>query len=230
MGKLITISGIDGVGKETQTKLTAEYFRAKGYKVATISFPRYNITKSSKLIRHYLSGEFGDIFDVDPYFSGMLYALDRKESKESLELLLNTNDIVICDRYVLDGILYGLAKLPLYKIEAVNYSNWQHDLEYYNFKIPKPNLQLFLHIPVNLSQKLIENRNKLSNNLTIDIHEKNLIYQSKVLEVLKNSFGRQIKIKIINCFDLNNDDIYNKSYITNLITNTIEEYFGRCYH
>ncbi|AZC00143.1 hypothetical protein DKE52_003910 [Acinetobacter pittii] len=41
MGKLISIEGIDGSGKNTQTQLLVNNLREKNFLVETISFPQY---------------------------------------------------------------------------------------------------------------------------------------------------------------------------------------------
>jgi dTMP kinase len=39
--RLIAIEGLDGSGKETQTKLLRQFLEAQGAKVGSISFPQY---------------------------------------------------------------------------------------------------------------------------------------------------------------------------------------------
>ena len=58
MGKLIIFEGLDGSGKGTQTKLTADRLRQRGADLRQITFPNYQ-SPSSSLVKMYLGGEFG---------------------------------------------------------------------------------------------------------------------------------------------------------------------------
>ena len=46
-GELYVIEGLDGCGKETQTKLLLNRLKERGEKVKLISFPNYNAESSS---------------------------------------------------------------------------------------------------------------------------------------------------------------------------------------
>ena len=59
MGKLIIFEGLDGSGKGTQTKLTAQRLKEQGRELRQITFPDYE-SESSALVKMYLSGAFGD--------------------------------------------------------------------------------------------------------------------------------------------------------------------------
>ena len=57
-GRLITIEGLDGSGKGTQTGLLYQALEQQGLPVKKISFPRYE-SDSSALVKMYLAGDFG---------------------------------------------------------------------------------------------------------------------------------------------------------------------------
>ena len=85
-GFFIVIDGTDGSGKATQTKLLAEKLKKSGRKVKTIDFPQYENNFFGKMVGRYLSGEFGKSSEVSPYLASILYAGDRFEEKEPIEL------------------------------------------------------------------------------------------------------------------------------------------------
>ena len=77
MGKLIIFEGLDGSGKGTQTKLTADRLRQRGADLRQITFPNYE-SNSSALVKMYLAGEFGEHpDDVNAYAASSFYAVDR---------------------------------------------------------------------------------------------------------------------------------------------------------
>ena len=77
MGKLIIFEGLDGSGKGTQTKLTADHLRQRGADLRQITFPNYE-SNSSALVKMYLAGEFGEHpDDVNAYAASSFYAVDR---------------------------------------------------------------------------------------------------------------------------------------------------------
>ena len=59
MGQLIIFEGLDGSGKGTQTKLTAQRLQEQGKDLRQVTFPNYE-SDSSALVKMYLSGAFGD--------------------------------------------------------------------------------------------------------------------------------------------------------------------------
>ena len=77
MGQLIIFEGLDGSGKGTQTKLTAQRLKEQGRDLRQITFPDYD-SESSALVKMYLSGAFGDKpDDVNAYAASSFYAVDR---------------------------------------------------------------------------------------------------------------------------------------------------------
>lgn len=68
-GSLIVVEGLDGSGKETQTKKLVERLTVEGLQVKKIEFPRYD-SESSALIKMYLRGDFGDKAAINEHYSG----------------------------------------------------------------------------------------------------------------------------------------------------------------
>lgn len=170
-GKLVVFEGADGVGKSTQAKLLFRYLISKKVPARHISFPRYNTTWG-KQIRRYLSGDFGNLKDIDPYFISMLYAGDRLAASEEIKGWLGSGKIVICDRYCASNIGHHAARLKTLS-ERRRYITWLENLEYRENKIPREDLVILLKMPAILSMGLMEGRK-------FDIHESNKKYMREV--------------------------------------------------
>ena len=100
MGKLIIFEGLDGSGKGTQTKLTADHLRQRGADLRQITFPNYE-SNSSALVKMYLAGEFGEHpDDVNAYAASSFYAVDRFASyKTDWGEFYREGGLVLSDRY-----------------------------------------------------------------------------------------------------------------------------------
>jgi len=155
-GKLIVIDGIDGSGKATQTKFLAEKLRAEGRTVETLDFPQYTQNFFGGMVRRYLDGEFGPATEVNPYLASLLYAADRWESSQKLFSWLSEGKIVILDRYYTSNLIHQSTKIDLPKLKE--YIDWEKKLEFEIFKIPRPNLVVYLHVDCEQAHELIGQR------------------------------------------------------------------------
>ena len=112
MGQLIIFEGLDGSGKGTQTKLTAQRLKEQGRDLRQITFPDYD-SESSALVKMYLSGAFGDKpDDVNAYAASSFYAVDRFASyKTDWGEFYREGGLVLSDRYTTsnaapDAVIY----------------------------------------------------------------------------------------------------------------------------
>lgn len=103
-GRIITFEGIDQSGKETQSKLLTERLKDLGFSVGHLYFPDYE-TAIGKELRAFLDGEKA----YSPIVRQMLYAANRYEKIEEINVLLHEKDFVIIDRYIPSGLAYGLV-------------------------------------------------------------------------------------------------------------------------
>lgn len=172
LGKLIVIEGLDGSGKNTQTKLLSEYLQKNGQKASHISFPDYN-QPSSTLVRMYLNSEFGsDPNDVNAYAASSFYAVDRFASfKKFWQKEYFEGHHILCDRYTTSNAIYQMCKLP--KASWGSFLDWLCDFEYEKLKLPKPDKVIYLSVPLEISQKLLNQRYSGDENKK-DLHEANL--------------------------------------------------------
>ena len=159
---LVAIEGIDGSGKGTQAQMLLERAREEGCTAALLSFPQYQVTQSSKWIAEYLKGDFGELNEVPPLFAGMMFALDRYESKNQIDHSLKEHHLVIMDRYVASNLAYQGARVvnddrSIFD-DRTKFVDRLLKLEYEIYGLPKPNLTLFLDMPVSFSEHLISER------------------------------------------------------------------------
>ncbi|MEC9038603.1 MAG: dTMP kinase [Pseudomonadota bacterium] len=179
MSKLIAIEGIDGSGKNTQTELLLSRFSAEGQRAKKISFPCYSDTFFGREVGRYLNGEFGSLAQVHPKLAAMLYAGDRYEKCSYINQLLSDGVFVIADRYVPSNIAHQSVKVS----EDVrhDFEKWVEELEYKVYKMPKPDLVLFLDVPPKKSQELILMKEKRDyTEKARDLHEENEDYLTDV--------------------------------------------------
>jgi dTMP kinase len=183
-GKLIVIDGSDGVGKATQTKLLIERLRQEGIPVETLDFPQYTQNFFGRLIRECLDGKHGDFIAVDPHIASVLYAADRFESRTKIEQWLARGKVVVLDRYVSANQLHQGGKIRDSKKRKA-FLEWLDAMEHAVFKIPRPDLVIYLHLPTELSLRLIDGRGKK------DQAERNVRYlanaKASALKIIKSN-------------------------------------------
>lgn len=174
MGKLIVLEGLDGSGKSTQTDLTVKYLKNEGIDFRKIKLPDYG-SPSSTLVKMYLSGDFGKHADcVNAYAAGAFYAVDRYASfnldwKKDYE----NRRLIIADRYATSNSIYQMEKLNTDEWDA--YLEWSSDFEYNKLGIPRPDLVIFLDMPVAISQQLMTERYGGDENEK-DVHENDVAF------------------------------------------------------
>ncbi len=195
MGKLIVIDGIDGAGKQTQAEILVTSLKQRGYDVKFITFPTYQ--KSSALVEMYLGGEFGEnAASVNAYAASVFFAVDRiasflREWKNDYE----GGKIIVCDRYTTANAIHQLSKIE--RGEYDEYLTWLCEFEYGKLGLPKPDITIFLDVPVEVSQGLLSKRYK-SVESKKDIHEKDLEYLYKCREAAAYS-AEKLGFCVIEC-------------------------------
>lgn len=196
-GKFIAIDGTDGSGKATQTKLLVKRLKQSGFKVSVADFPRYG-EKSAALVEGYLNGKFGSSESVGPYRGSIFYACDRYAASFKIKKWLKEGKIVVSNRYVTANMGHQGGKIAN-KEKRKKYFQWLNNLEYNIFEIPKPNLNIILHVDAAIAQKLVDNkktRSYIKGNKKRDLHEKDLKHlrnaEKVYLEISKLSPGTSL--------------------------------------
>jgi len=156
-GKLIVMTGPDGCGKTTQTKLLVERLKQQSFIVETIDFPQYENNFFGRMVGRYMAGEFGDPTKVSPYLASMLYAGDRWQSVRQIDQWLEDNKIVVCDRYIGDNFLHQGSKIPD-SVKREEFFQWLYDLEFIVFSAQSADMTLYLDVSLEISLKLLEEK------------------------------------------------------------------------
>jgi len=200
---LIVLEGLDGAGKSTQLRLVTEYLSTLKKKVEYLHFPRYSAPIYGSLISKFLRGEFGSVDQVHPQLVALLFAEDRHDASSIIRSWINQGHFVVLDRYVYSNIAFQCAKLQNKK-ESDELRDWIQELEYEQYGIPKPDLNLFLDVPLSfVNSKLTDTRFGERNYLEgkNDIHEADMELQKKVREMYMQQCSLDKDFKRIDCSD-----------------------------
>jgi dTMP kinase len=103
----ITIEGGEGSGKTTQIENIKTYFEDRNIDYVSLKEP--GGTKTGQKIRKILLDPLNDICSETEY---LLYIADRSQNiKENIEFYLNTDKVILCDRYFDSSLVYqGFCK------------------------------------------------------------------------------------------------------------------------
>lgn len=179
---LLAIEGVDGAGKGTLARNLLKRAEAAGISAASLSFPRYEETRFSRLIAQYLNGRFGALSEAPPRFVALLYAGDRLESRDKLLELIARHRLVVLDRYVASNVAYNAAKAP--EAERPELIAWLHELEYETFELPQADLTCLLATPTAIADALVARKAQRSYTAaTRDLHEADRDYLAEVARV-----------------------------------------------
>lgn len=190
---LIVLEGLDGAGKSTQVRMLREYLESVCPKVEYIHFPRYDAPVYGELISRFLRGDFGSIESVHPQLVALLFAEDRHGAAPAIKKALEDGSTVLLDRYVYSNIAYQCAKLRSPR-EAESLRQWILDTEYGQFNLPRPDLNLFLDVPISFVERSLsaqrggEDREYLHGGS--DIHEASIDFQRRVRDLHRAGLQR----------------------------------------
>lgn len=144
---IVAIEGVDGAGKHTLTTRLLAEIAARSRTAVRLAFPRYPVSPLGPAVRAMLDGDPGLAAIADsPRATALLFALDRAAAAAELADLAKTHDVVIVDRYVASNAAYGAARLPVG--ERADFLRWVADTEFGVLRLPPPDLQVLLRVPV----------------------------------------------------------------------------------
>jgi len=171
-GILIAVDGLDGSGKETQSKLLCATLNKAGVKNKLISFPTYK-EDSSALIKMYLRGDFGkDPASVNPFAASSFYAMDRYCSYMlDFKKDYDNGTVIIANRYTTANLVHQMSKLS--EGEWDSFGKWLLDYEFSLLGLPAPDGVIYLCLPPKSSSDLVQKRCD-DTGAVKDIHENNI--------------------------------------------------------
>lgn len=174
MGKIMVIDGLDGCGKSTQLDLLDQALTSEGIEYRQISFPDYS-QPSSALVKMYLGGELGGSpAEVNAYAASSFYAVDRYASYKCFWHDDYQNGVpIVAARYTTSNAIHQMTKCP--EDEWDTYLEWLEHYEYDLLGLPRPDKVIFLDMPLEVSQKLLEKRYD-GDCEKKDIHERDTTY------------------------------------------------------
>lgn len=152
---LVAIEGLDGAGKRTLSQGLQRALEASGKSVTTLAFPRYGASITADLASEALHGAHGDLAS-SVHAMAVLFALDRAAAIGEITALCRDYDVVILDRYVASNAAYSAARLR--QDASGEVVTWINELEYGRLKLPVPDRQLLLAVPVELAAERARRR------------------------------------------------------------------------
>lgn len=201
---LVVLEGLDGAGKSTQVKKLRSYLEELFGDIEYIHFPRYDAPVYGDLISRFLRGDFGDNETVHPQLVALLFAEDRHGAAPGMKKSLEEGKTVLLDRYVYSNIAYQCAKIND-EAEAERLRDWIFNTEYGSFSLPKPDLNIFLDVPIAfVEQKLQSNRSGDDRGYlegAQDIHEADIEFQKRVRSIYRRQCELDPDFIRIDCSD-----------------------------
>ena len=201
---LIVLEGLDGAGKSTQVKKLRTYLESLFGSLEYIHFPRYDSPVYGDLISRFLRGDFGSNEQVHPQLVALLFAEDRHGVSPEMKATLQTGGHVLLDRYVYSNIAYQCAKISDPE-EAESLREWIFNTEYGNFDLPRPDLNIFLDVPIGFVESKLNSQRGGSDRDYLeggqDIHEADIEFQKRVRAIYRRQCELDPKFIRIDCSD-----------------------------
>ena len=201
---LVVLEGLDGAGKSTQVKKLRTYLESLFGSLEYIHFPRYDAPVYGDLISRFLRGDFGSNETVHPQLVALLFAEDRHRAAPEIKTTLRAGGHVLLDRYVYSNIAYQCAKLPA-PTEAEDLREWIFNTEYGNFDLPRPDLNIFLDVPIGFVESKLKSQRGGADRDYLeggqDIHEADIEFQKRVRDIYRRQCELDTKFIRIDCSD-----------------------------
>lgn len=201
----IVLEGLDGAGKSTQVEFLRSLFAGRGEQSEFLHFPRFDAPVYGELIARFLRGELGTMEQVDSYLVALLFAGDRAGAAPLIRSWLEAGKTVILDRYVYSNVAYQCAKLHGTEEERRRLREWIVELEYGHNGIPRPDVSLFLDVPLSFVERKLTQTREGDDRAYLkggrDIYESSLSLQQRVREVYLQAAAEDEAFRVVDCRD-----------------------------
>jgi len=125
-GKLITIYGVNNMGKSTHARRLTERFEQSGQKAKYIKYPVYDLEPSGPFINKILRAGSQKISEQELQ---LWFVVNRHQAADQLEQWLEEGYVVVAEDYIGTGMAWGMAKgLSEAWVETVNQGLRNEDL------------------------------------------------------------------------------------------------------
>lgn len=192
-GKFIVIEGTDGTGKTTQIQLLADTLANYNYDGVMFDFPQYT-KASAAMLTNYLDGKYGEL---NSEAASILYAIDRFDASFDIREYLEQGRIVLSNRYVISNAGHQGAKI-YNSSDRVKFFKWLENLEYKTFNIPRPDLNIILHLPFEMTVELIKKGHEAKGTKP-DLHDQDLEHLKNAEQVYLEIAELLPNTKLIEC-------------------------------
>ncbi len=134
-GKMITLYGINGIGKTTQVELLVQFLKSQGKQASRLKYPVYDLEPEGPFIYQYLrDADFRRENELTTEALQQKYADNRRRYEAELQRRLSEGEWIVAEDYTGTGIAWGLT--------------WGADLEYLekiNQDLYQPDLSILMH-------------------------------------------------------------------------------------
>ncbi len=107
-GRLITLYGVNNIGKSTHARLLVEHLRAEGRRVEYLKYPIYDLVPTGIRLNEILRGSSEQTVSEEELQT--LFMQNRKDFEPTLKKMLDEGAIVIAEDYTGTGIGWGMTK------------------------------------------------------------------------------------------------------------------------
>ncbi len=129
-GKMITLYGINGIGKTTQVELLVQFLKSQGKQASRLKYPVYDLEPEGPFIYQYLrDADFRRENELTTEALQQKYADNRKHYEAELKRRLSEGEWIVAEDYTGTGIAWGLTwGANLEYLEKINQDLYQPDL------------------------------------------------------------------------------------------------------
>lgn len=142
---------------------------------------------------------------MDSYLVALLFAGDRAGAAAQIRAWLAGGRVVLLDRYVWSNVAYQCAKLRGSDDERRRLGRWILDLEYGYNGIPRPDVSLFLDVPLAFVERRLTEQREGDDRAYLrggqDIYESSLALQRRVRETYLEAAAADDRLRVVDCRD-----------------------------